>query len=67
MGVYLLEQARVNETLAMLADLYGEPQVIDAQTEIFLAAKMRILFYRTNDERCLLFYISDYMCSNYVF
>lgn len=67
MGVFLLEQSKVKETLAMLADLYGEPQVIDAQTEIFPAVKMRIVFYRTNDERCLLFYISDYMCNNYVF
>ena len=67
MGVFLLEQSKVKETLALLADLYGEPQVIDAQTEIFLADKMRIVFYRTDDERCLLFYISDYMCNNYVF
>lgn len=67
MGVFLLEQSKVKETLALLADLYGEPQVMDAQTEIFLANKMRIVFFRTDDERCLLFYISDYMCNNYVF
>lgn len=67
MGVFLLEQSKVKETLALLSDLYGEPQVIDAQTEIFLANKMRIVFFRTDDERCLLFYISDYMCNNYVF
>ncbi|MBR1741540.1 MAG: HD-GYP domain-containing protein, partial [Lachnospiraceae bacterium] len=67
MGVFLLEQSKVKETLAMLADIYGEPQVMDAQTEIFPAEKMRIVFYRTDDERCLLFYISDYMCNNYVF
>ena len=66
MGVFLLEQEKVKETLATLSEIYGEAQVIDSQTMIYPAMKMRVVFYRTDDERCLLFYISDYMCNNYV-
>lgn len=67
MGVYLLTSNKVKEVLAMLEDLYGEPQVLDDQMMIYLARKMRIVFYRTEEDKCLLFYISDYMCSNYIF
>lgn len=29
--------------------------------------KMRIVFYHTNDDKCLLIYAPEYMCANYVF
>lgn len=67
MGVYLLTSYKVKEVLANLEDLYGEPHVLDDQMMIYPARKMRIVFYRTEEEKCLLFYISDYMCSNYIF
>lgn len=67
MGVYLLTNSKVKEVLAKLEELYGEPQVLDDQMMIYVARKMRIVFYRTGGDKCLLFYISDYMCSNYIF
>lgn len=67
MGVYLLASYKVKEVLAKLEEVYGEPQVLDDQMIIYPARKMRIVFYRTGGEKCLLFYISDYMCSNYIF
>lgn len=67
MGLFLLASYKVKEVLAGIEKLYGEPQVLDEQMMIYPANKMRIVFYRTGADKCLLFYISDYMCSNYIF
>ena len=67
MGVYLLASYKVKEILSKLEEWYGEPQVLNDQMMIYPAKKMRIVFYRTGEDKCLLFYISDYMCSNYIF
>lgn len=67
MGIYLLVPSAVKSILAKLADTFSEPYVIDDQMMIYETRKMRVVFYRTLDDKCLLFYISDYMCSNYVF
>lgn len=67
MGVYLLTSYKVKDVLAKLEEVYGEPQVLDDQMKVYSARKMRIVFYRTDEDKCLLFYISDYMCSNYIF
>lgn len=67
MGVYLLASYKVKDVLAKLEEAYGEPQVLNDQMILYPAQKMRIVFYRTEEDKCLLFYISDYMCSNYIF
>lgn len=67
MGVYLLEQSQTKDVLAKLEYSFQEPSVWDEQMMVYEADKMRIVFYRTADEKCLVYYISDYMCANYKF
>ncbi|MCD7826042.1 MAG: HD-GYP domain-containing protein [Clostridiaceae bacterium] len=67
MGIYLLKTESVKDIMAAMQDAYGEPQILTGQIMVFEAGKMRIVFYRTLDDKCFLFYISDYMCSNYIF
>lgn len=67
MGIYLLVPENVKSILSKLTDIFGEPFVIDDQMMLYETRKMRVVFYHTLDDKCLLFYISDYMCSNYVF
>lgn len=67
MGAYLLLPSDTKAILSDLALKYGEPQILDEQMMAYEANKMKIVFYRTFEEKCLLFYISDYMCGNYIF
>lgn len=67
MGIYLLMPSDTKSILAKLTEKYGTAQVMDEQMMIYEVSKMKIVFYRTFDEKYLLFYISDYMCSNYIF
>lgn len=67
MGVYLLLPADTKKILSKLAERYGEAQILDEQMMVYETAKMKIIFYHTFDDKCLLFYISDYMCGNYIF
>lgn len=67
MGIYLLAAQYVKETLSLLTEAFGEPQILSGQIMVYETKKMRVVFYRTLDDRCLLFYISDYLCGNYVF
>lgn len=67
MGVYLLEPSGTKAVLEKLENAYGEPVIIDEQMMVYETMKMRIVFYHTMDDKHLLFYISDYMCSNYIF
>ena len=67
MGVYLLEPSWEKEVHDMLEEKYGLPQVVDNTISIYIARKMRIVSYRSSNDSTLLFYISDYMCTNYLF
>ncbi len=67
MGVYLMEPSGTRAILEKLEDAYGEPVIIDEQMMVYEMMKMRIVFYHTMDDKHFLFYISDYMCSNYIF
>ncbi len=66
MGIFLLKGNKVKEILAQLQQIYGEAQILSGQIMVYAAGKMRIVFYRTLDDRCLLFYISEYLCGNYI-
>lgn len=66
MGVYLLQPMDTKSILSKLTNRYGEAQIMDEQMMVYETKKMRIVFYHTFDDKCLLFYISDYMCSNYI-
>lgn len=67
MGVYLLEPSWEKEVHDMLEEKYGLPQVVDNTISIYIARKMRIVSYRSSNDSTLLFYISDYMCTNYLY
>lgn len=67
MGIYLLLPTDTKKILAKLAERYGEAKILDEQMMAYETAKMKIIFYHTFDDKCLLFYISDYMCGNYIF
>jgi hypothetical protein len=66
MGVYLLKLSKTKEILHKLREGFGEPVIIDEQMMVYETKKMRIVFYHTLEDKCLLFYISDYMCANYI-
>ncbi len=67
MGIYLLEPSGTKAVLEKLENAYGKPIILDEQMMAYETTKMRIIFYHTFDDKCLLFYTSDYMCSNYIF
>lgn len=67
MGAYLMKPSDTKKILEKLTKAYGEPIIMDEQMMIYEANKMQIAFYHTVDDKCLLFYVSDYMCSNYIF
>lgn len=67
MGAYLMEPSATKQILENLTRGLGEPVIMDEQMMIYEAKKMKIAFYHTFDDKCLLFYVSDYMCSNYIF
>lgn len=67
MGIYLLTSNIVPQVLDELSSLYGESFPMDSQVSIFVGKKFRVVYYHTYDDKDLLCYISDYMCSNYVF
>lgn len=67
MGIYLLEPSGTKAVLEKLENAYGKPIILDERMMAYETTKMRIIFYHTFDDKCLLFYTSDYMCSNYIF
>ena len=66
MGIYLLFPMETKRVLSQLTEQYGEPLIMDEQMMVYETKKMRIVFYHTFDDKFLLFYISDYMCGNYI-
>lgn len=67
MGIYLLKSSMLPKTMEQLRELFGEPFLMDPDISIFVGKKFRVVYYHTYDDKDLLCYISDYMCSNYVF
>ena len=67
MGMYLLGTDMVSRALEVLWDALGEPVAVDSQIKVFVGKKFQVVFYHTYDDKDLLCYISDYMCSNYIF
>lgn len=66
MGVYLLLPSDTKAILSKLTERYGEALILDEQMMAYEVNKTKVIFYHTFDDKCLLFYISDYMCSNYI-
>ena len=67
LGVFLLKRDKVGSVLDALINEYGVPVKVSDEFMSYKCDKMRIVFYHTNDDNCLLFYIPEYMCANYVF
>lgn len=67
LGVFLLRRDKVGSVLDALINEYGAPVKVSDEFMSYKCDKMRIVFYHTNDDNCLLFYIPEYMCANYVF
>lgn len=67
LGVYVLRREEIGMVLEILLKEYGAPVKVSDEFMAYKCNRMRIVFYHTNDDRCLLFYIPEYMCSNYVF
>lgn len=67
LGVFLLREMQVKKILSHITELFGEPVIVDEQTMVYTRYRLRVVFYRTKDEKCMLYYIPEYMCSNYVF
>ena len=67
LGVFLLKRDKVGSVLDALINEYGVPVKVSDEFKSYKCDKMRIVFYHTNDDNCLLFYIPEYMCANYVF
>ena len=53
--------------LDILLKEYGAPVKVSDEFMAYKCNKMRIVFYHTSDDKCLLFYAPEYMCANYVF
>lgn len=67
LGIYLLDYISVDYIKNMLREHFGEPVVIDERTQGYKGNKYRLLCKQTNDDKTLLYYVSEYLCSNYVF
>lgn len=67
MGLFLISSNRVMQITDKLQQLLGEALEINKNTSVYFGRKYRIVSIHTYDDKDLLFYISDYMCSNYVY
>lgn len=67
MGIFLLRSSSVDSVLEKIQELFGEPVEINSDTYVYIGKKYRVIYLHTYDDKDLLCYISDYMCSNYVF
>ena len=67
LGVYVLRREEVGMVLDILLKEYGAPVKVSDEFMAYKCNKMRIVFYHTSDDKCLLFYAPEYMCANYVF
>ena len=67
MGIFLLGNSKVDFVMEQIDNKFGEAVEIDADTRVYIGKKYRIVYLHTYDDKDLLCYISDYMCSNYVF
>lgn len=67
LGVYVLKRENVGVVLDILLREYGSPVKVSDEFMAYKCNKMRIVFYHTNDDKCLLIYAPEYMCANYVF
>lgn len=67
LGVYVLRRERVGAVLDILLRKYGSPVKVSDEFMAYKCNKMRIVFYHTGDDKCLLIYAPEYMCANYVF
>ena len=65
MGIFLLDRNKVWKVISLLNDTYGEPANASDQFMVYRHQKLRIVFYHTYDDQCLLFYAPEYICSNY--
>lgn len=67
MGIFLLSSSKSSEILEQLQKLFGEPVEINQDTRVYIGKKYRIVYIHTYDDKELLCYVSDYMCSNYIY
>ena len=67
MGVFLIDRNKVWNVISDLNEAYGEPSNASDQFMVYRHKKLRIVFYHTSDDKCLLFYTPEYICSNYKF
>lgn len=67
LGIYLLDYTSVDYIKDMLREHFGEPVSIDERTQCYKGNKYRLICKRTKDDKNLLCYVSEYLCSNYVF
>ena len=65
LGIFLLDRNKVWKVISLLNDTYGEPANASDQFMVYRHQKLRIVFYHTYDDQCLLFYAPEYICSNY--
>ncbi len=67
LGVFLLRRDKVRETLDKLTNIYGKAVEVSDQFFVYRHDKLRVVFYHTSDDKCLLFYAPEYICANYIF
>ena len=67
MGIYLVTDDKAFFVMKQLEEMLGEPVRINSDMEILMGKKYQIVHYQTYDDKQLICYISDYMCSNYVY
>ncbi len=67
MGIYLLSDRGMEQALMQLTECLGEPVEVDYNICVFVGKKYKVVRYHTYDDKELLFYISDYMSSHYVY
>ena len=67
MGMYLLNGTQDMQILEELQNYFGHPVELGTGLSIYSGRKFRIVHMTSYDGKDILFYISDYMCANYVF
>ncbi len=67
MGIFLLGSSHVDDVIEKMEKQFGSPVDINPNTHVYIGKKYRVVYLHTYDDKDLLCYISDYMCSNYVF
>lgn len=67
MGLYLLKGDKVDDVMDEIVNKCGAPVYTSDQHVVYNIGRTKMVLYHTNDDKSILYYIPEYMCTHYVY